>query len=468
VFVELHRKTRETALANQALFDEVLERRRVQDELIELNLDLERRVQERTSELLAANEALRESDRRKDEFLAMLGHELRNPLAPILNSIHILKLPAIKPELLQRTQEIIERQVRQMVRLVDDLLDVSRVMRGKVELRRELVEVAAVIARAVETVQPLIDAQGHRLEVSLPASSMILNADPLRLAQVVGNLLTNAAKYTEAKGTIKLNVYGEEDRCVIEVIDNGIGIRPEMLHSVFELFVQVDHSTTRSQGGLGIGLTLVKSLVEMHGGCVAAESDGLGKGSRFVVRLPREVDHSADDMYGGSEDDVSLSASSAFQVLVVDDNIDAATSLAALLQLHGHCVRVAHDGWSALELFDSLQPDVVFLDLGMPGIDGCEVANRMRQKSETSDVVLVALTGWGQEEDRRRTATAGFNLHLVKPPELQAVSRIFTTLADRRGSQCPRRYDLCISHTIARRVNSAPLARLSFPLIRSR
>ncbi len=433
VFVELHRRTRETALANQALFDEVVERRRIQEELVELNADLECRVRDRTSELLQANaalrastEALQEADRRKDEFLAMLGHELRNPLAPIVNSLQILKLPTADPAILQRTRDIVERQVQHLVRLVDDLLDVSRVMRGKVELRREPIEAAAVIGRAIETVQPVIDAQGHHLELNVAAESMLLHVDPLRVAQIIGNLLTNAAKYTEEGGTLRLIARREEQAAVIEVCDNGIGIAPDMLQSVFDLFVQVDHSATRAQGGLGIGLTRVKSLVEMHGGEVTATSDGLGRGSSFVVRLPLAMDRHAS--HGPSEPAVSWPTATTYRILVVDDNVDAATSLAALLELQGHAVQMAHDGFAALEILGGFRPDLVFLDLGMPGIDGCEVARRIRKIPALQQTMLVALTGWGQEEDRRRTAEAGFDCHLVKPPELKAIAKVIASL----------------------------------------
>ena len=372
-----------------------------------------------------AEETLRETDRRKDEFLATLAHELRNPLAPIRNSLQILKMPRLDAATIERAREMMERQVHQLVRLVDDLLDVSRVMRGKIELRTEQVELATVVARAVETAQPLIEAQGHELTVSLPPDSLSLDADPLRLAQVVGNLLTNAAKYTEANGRIWLTARREGDEAVMRVRDDGIGIAPDMLPHVFELFVQADHSSTKAQGGLGIGLTLVKNLVEMHNGTVEAHSAGLGAGCEFVIRLPltpQEQRQRIEEVIGEAPQEPARS--SGHRLLVVDDNVDAAISLAMLLRLQGHEVRVAHDGPSALDLATSYRPDMVFLDIGMPGMDGHEVARRLRQHPELKNVVLAAITGWGQQEDRRRTAEVGFDHHLVKPVEPAALENL--------------------------------------------
>jgi len=407
---------------------DITQRKRAEEALRQAHAELERRVEERTLELAHANEALRDADRRKDEFLATLAHELRNPLAPIRNSLQILKMPRVDAATVERSREMMERQVHHLVRLVDDLLDVSRVMRGKIELRRERVELATVVARAVETVQPLVDAQGHELSVRLPNESLLLDADPVRLTQVVGNLLTNAAKYTEANGRIRLTAEREGDEAVLGVRDNGIGIAPAMLPRIFELFVQVDHASTKAHGGLGIGLTLVKNLVQMHNGTVEARSAGLGQGSEFVVRLPltaRTVEKEAGP-------DTPLTGDppgpTGHRLLVVDDNRDAADSLAMLLKLQGHEVRVAHSGPAALEMTKTYTPDVVFLDIGMPGMDGYEVARRLRQQPGLESVVLAALTGWGQQEDRRRTAEAGFNHHLVKPPEPQAVAGVLSVL----------------------------------------
>jgi PAS domain S-box-containing protein len=368
---------------------------------------------------------LRETDRRKDEFLATLAHELRNPLAPIRNSLEILKMPRIDPSVARQTREMMERQVHHLVRLVDDLIDVSRVMRGKIDLRTERIELATVIARAIETAQPLIDASSHRLELEVPPDALFVQADPVRLAQVVGNLLTNAARYTDANGTIRLSAVRENGDAVLSVRDNGIGIAPDMLRSIFELFVQADHGSSRSTSGLGVGLTLVAKLVELHGGSVVARSDGIGRGSEFTVRLPL-VD--AVQLHTGKLDPAGESATSpsgsGMRLLVVDDNGDAAESLAMLLRMRGHDVRVANDGHTALELAVAEVPDLVFLDIGMPGMDGCEVARRMRAQSTLRGVVLAALTGWGQLEDRRRTADAGFDHHLVKPIEPALLERL--------------------------------------------
>jgi CheY-like chemotaxis protein len=324
---------------------------------------------------------------------------------------------------------MMERQVHHLVRLVDDLMDVSRVMRGKIELRREKVELATVVARAVETVQPHVDAQEHRLSVRIPPESLLIDGDPVRLAQVVGNLLTNAAKYTEPGGRIWLTGERDGEMAVLRVRDNGIGIAPAMLPRIFELFVQVDHASTRAQGGLGIGLTLVKNLVEMHNGIVQVHSDGLGRGSEFVVKLPlvaQPLDPQQAPETGRQA--YQFPPASGKRLLVVDDNQDAADSLAMLLRLQGHQVRVAYSGMAALEMTKTYTPDVVFMDIGMPGMDGYEAARRIREQPGLGKVVLAALTGWGQKEDRRRTAEAGFDHHLVKPPEPTAVESVLDEL----------------------------------------
>ncbi len=376
-----------------------------------------------------AVEALRNADRRKDEFLATLAHELRNPLAPIRNSLQILKMPRVDAATVERSREMMERQVHHLVRLVDDLLDVSRVMRGKIDLRREPVELAAVLARAVETVQPLVDAQRHELSVLLPRESLLLDADSVRLAQVIGNLLTNSAKYTEPGGRIRLTAERDGDVAVLRVRDSGIGIAPDVLPHVFELFVQADHATTKTQGGLGIGLTLVKNLVGLHGGTVEAQSDGLGRGSEFVVRLPLTALAVGQDQGGETGQQAHQPpALPVYRLLVVDDNQDAADSLALLLKLRGHEVRVAYSGPAALAMTSQYAPDLVFLDIGMPGMDGYEVARRLRQRPGLEKVVLAALTGWGQQEDRRRTTEAGFDHHLVKPPEPKALESVLAEL----------------------------------------
>ena len=379
------------------------------------------------SDIKRMEEALREADRRKDEFLATLAHELRNPLAPLRNSLEILKMPRVDAATACQAREMMERQVHSLVRLVDDLLDVARVMRGKIELRKEPVELATVVARAVETVQPLLEARGHRLELALPNQSLLVHADTVRLAQVIANLLTNAAKYTEAAGSIRLSAKQEADQVVVCVRDDGIGIAPDMLPHIFELFVQADHAFTKAQGGLGIGLTLVKNLAQMHGGTVEARSDGLGKGAEFTLRMPLLLGPPSEPTEPASEH-ARQAPSGRHRLLVVDDNEDAAVSLAMLLRLKGYDVRVAHNGRAALNLAQSFRPHLVFLDLGMPDMDGYEVAGRMRRQAQLESLTLVALTGWGQEADRRRTASAGFRHHLVKPPEPKALAAVLEEL----------------------------------------
>lgn len=377
-----------------------------------------------------AEEALQEADRRKDEFLATLAHELRNPLAPIRNSLNILQLSRQTDPVAQRLGEMMERQVNHLVRLVDDLMEVSRITRGKIDLRKEPLEVAAVIRSAVETSRPLIEAGGHQLALALPANPLTLEGDPVRLTQVVTNLLNNAAKYTELGGQIWLSVRREEDEVAIVVRDTGIGIPPEMLSRVFEPFTQVNRHTSRAQGGLGIGLTLVKSLVEMHGGSVEAHSKGIGQGSEFVVRLPL-----ANKLYEASLSKPRASPSQVLagrRVLVVDDNHDAADSLGTLLQLLGADVQIVYNGPDALEAIHTYLPAVVLLDIGMPGMDGYEVAKRIRQQSLFRDMTLIALTGWGQEADRQRSQNAGFNYHLIKPPELSALQSLLISLGEGR------------------------------------
>jgi PAS domain S-box-containing protein len=369
-------------------------------------------------------QAVREADRRKDQFLAILAHELRNPLAPIRNCLEILKQAGANVAIVAQAREMAERQVHSLTRMVDDLLDVSRIMRGKIELRRERVDLARVVARAVETAQPVLAAEGHDLAIDLPEQRIWINADVVRLAQVVANLLSNAAKYTEKGGRIKLTAGREGGEAVVRVRDTGIGISPEMLDRIFDLFMQVDAIGSRSQGGLGIGLTVVRSLVEMHGGMVAAQSAGLGHGSEFVVRLPLAP---ADEPQGGPASRAEAAPAEqpvARKILVVDDNMDAADSLAVLLQLAGQQVQVAYDGATALARASADPPALAFLDLGMPKMDGYELARAFRAHPALQDTVLVAVTGWGQPEDRQRTTQAGFDHHLVKPVEPAALDRL--------------------------------------------
>ena len=372
-------------------------------------------------------QAVREADRRKDEFLALLGHELRNPLAPIRNALHILKMPEARGAIADRAREMMERQVEHLVRLVDDLLDVSRIMRGKVELRREPVELASVVARAVETSQPVIDAESHRLTVSVPPEPLWLDGDQVRLAQVVSNLLNNAAKYTERGGSISLSTAREDDEAVLRVRDTGIGIAPALLPRLFDMFFQAERRTKESHGGLGIGLSLVRGIVELHGGSVEAHSAGAGTGSEFVVRLPLLV---RDKQEGGQQATETRPAPvlPPRRVLVVDDNVDAADSLAMLLRLQGQKVEVAYEGAAALSRAATDPPVIAFIDLGMPKMDGYEVARAFRVRPALEDTVLVALTGWGQPEDRQRTLEAGFDHHLVKPVEAEALHQLLAGL----------------------------------------
>ena len=355
---------------------------------------------------------LAEADRRKDEFLAMLAHELRNPLAPIRNALHYLQLKGPPMPELKSARSIIDRQVRQLVRLVDDLLDVSRISRGKIDLQKQRVNLNMVIESGLESSRPLIDAAGHQLVVRLPDQPVEVEADVTRLAQVLQNLLNNAAKYTPRGGVIELSACVEGNEAVIRVKDNGIGIPTNMLGQVFEMFVQVDRRLERSSGGLGIGLTLVQRLVELHGGRVQAFSDGPGAGSEFVVSLPLPVTaagrRGADAVHGSVP-------SRPVRVLIVDDNRDGADSLAMMLGVLGHHVRVEYDGQRGAEAAAEWGPEVALLDIGLPNLNGYELARRMRADDRTRDAVLVAVTGWGQQEDRRRSALAGFDHHLVKP-----------------------------------------------------
>ncbi|MCI0699633.1 MAG: ATP-binding protein [Planctomycetia bacterium] len=373
-----------------------------------------------------AEQALREADRRKDEFLATLAHELRNPLAPICTALEILKLSGVSSPTAERALALTERQVQTLARLVDDLLDVARITRGKVELRRQQVKLTDVIERAIETSRPLIETARHKLTVTLPAETIYLNADPARLSQVVANLLNNAAKYMEPSGTILVRVERQGNDAVIRVRDNGIGIAEEMLPRVFDLFTQIDPSPDRSRGGLGIGLTVVKQLIEMHGGQVEATSEGLGRGSEFIVRLPvlQEVAPETPNDPANAQPLPRVSR----RVLVVDDNQDAADSLAELLRLAGHDVQTAYNGTAALELARKHSVEVILLDLGLPGMSGHEVARRVREQAGQRSVMLIALTGWGQPEDRRRTQEAGFDHHLTKPADPVVISKLLAIL----------------------------------------
>jgi PAS domain S-box-containing protein len=393
------------------------DRRRLEDELRERALQLS------------------DADRRKDEFLAMLAHELRNPLSPLGTTLHLLAIGAPGRE---RFLEMADRQVKQLVRLVDDLLDVSRITQGKITLRREVVSLSEVVSRAVETTRPMIDSGGQTFTVSLPAEAIRLEADPARVAQVLANLLSNAAKYTPAGGSIWLTAERLGDEVVVRVRDTGTGLAPEIIPKIFDLFVQGDASLDRTQGGLGIGLTIVRRLVEMHGGRVEARSAGPRQGSEFILHLPAlgralapPVEVAAPPRRDGE--------ARRLKILIVEDNHDAAESLATVLQLWGHDVRMAFDGLTALDLAERYEPDVFVSDVGLPGMDGYELARRLRASATFGRAVLIALSGYGREEDKRQAAEAGFDHHLVKPPDLEVLEELLGRVALMSTDQRPGR-----------------------------
>ena len=354
-------------------------------------------------QLKRAERELRDLDQRKNQFLATLAHELRNPLAPLRNGLEVLRLAGGGGEMGDRARAMMERQLRQMVRLVDDLLDVSRISRDKIELRRESIELAAVLGSAIEASQPLMAERGHAFEADIPATRIVLDADMTRLAQVFGNLLNNAARYTPNGGRVALAVEAREGEVAVTVRDNGIGIPADMQARVFDIFTQVDRSLEKTQGGLGIGLSIAKRLVEMHGGAIEVRSAGHGAGSEFTVRLPARVDTAASG------------ESRQRRILVADDNEDAAITLSMLLEAFGNEVRVAHDGEQAVEMAQSFRPDVILLDIGMPKLDGYQACERIRLQPGGAAAFMVALTGWGGESDKERARAAGFDRHLVKP-----------------------------------------------------
>ena len=365
-------------------------------------------------------EALREADRRKDEFLATLAHELRNPLAPLRNALEILHMSEANPAMTKKARDMMERQLTQMVRLVDDLLDVSRITTGKLGIRKSVLDLQTVVRDAVETVRPFLESRRHELDVRVPSEAVSVEGDATRLAQVFGNLLNNAAKYTEPGGHIALTLEREGEEAVVRVRDSGIGLEPQSLSAIFDMFVQVDRSLERSQAGLGVGLTLAKRLVFLHGGSLTARSEGKGKGSEFEVRLPLAGATLAD----GTPAQAARSGAPSRRILLADDNVDFASSLAAMLSARGHEVRIAHDGAEALATAARFNPDFAFLDLGMPKVHGYEVARRLRELPGSSECVLVAVTGWGQEDDRQRAREAGFDRHIVKPVDPSDIETI--------------------------------------------
>jgi signal transduction histidine kinase len=376
------------------------------------------------TERVRVEDMLREADRRKDEFLATLSHELRNPLAPIRNALELMRRAGDDRRLAEPALSIMERQFHQLVRLTDDLLDVSRITRNRMELRREIVDLRRVLQSALETTQPLMDAAGHTLRVSLPDTAIWVDADFTRLAQAFGNLLNNAAKYTDRGGTITVTAADADGDAIATVTDTGVGIAPENLTRVFEMFAQLNHGTDSARGGLGIGLTLARRLVELHGGNITAASPGAGKGTTFTMHLPTaEVLRKTVGVADPGPDVVV-----ACRILVAEDIPDAAEMLRMMLECMGHAVRVAADGFEAVAIAKEFQPQVALLDIGMPRMDGYEAARRIRAALGPG-VILVALTGWGQEEDKRRSREAGFNHHLTKPAEPDALERLIALVA---------------------------------------
>lgn len=384
------------------------------------------------------NAELREEHQRKDEFLAMLAHELRNPLAPIVTSVQVLKHPFLGEDQRRRQIEIVERQAVQMSRLVEDLLDLSRVSRGRIELKREPLDLASVLRAAIDTSSSMMEARGHHVTVQMPEDRLVLEADAVRLTQVFSNMLQNAAKYTDPGGRIDLSVHREGTCAVVTVQDNGIGIPPELLPRIFDLFMQVPVSIDRSQGGLGIGLTLVKLLVQLHGGDVSVRSEGTGRGSRFTVWLPlatrRAVLHASPTI-----DPASLARP--LRILVVDDNHDAADTLAHMLHLQGHAVDCAYSGPAALRRAEELDADLVLLDLGLPEMDGYEVAQRLRRQQDRHRPYLVALTGYGSPRDRERSQSVGFDDHRVKPLSDADLHSVLSAAQSARAAPVHRRVD---------------------------
>lgn len=382
-------------------------------------------------ERVRSMEALREADRRKSEFLATLAHELRNPLAPIRNALELLRLSGDKPAMLERVRGTMERQVDQMVHLINDLLDIARISSGKMVLQIERVDMQSVIASAVETSLPLIEAGGHELALDLPDAAIWVDVDTVRLSQVLSNLLSNASKYTPHHGRIAISARVSGDAVVIDVSDTGIGIATHDLERVFDMFSQAPHSIGISKGGLGIGLSLVRRLVSLHGGSVSASSAGAGHGSTFTIRLPCMSAAPAGTPVSVAEPPGVAANAVQLRILVADDNADAADTLSLVLREKGHEVHVAYGGEDAVRMGTSIVPDLVFLDLGMPHIDGYEAARALRALPALAEARLVALTGWGAQEDRARTRAAGFDAHLLKPAMPEALDAVLASAIER-------------------------------------
>jgi len=415
-------------LVNRELAAQIAEKHAAQDALQKSYAELEIRVSERTAQLSGSEEALRNADKRKDEFLAMLGHELRNPLAPIRSALHIMQKVELPDFQVKWAREVIDRQVTRLTQLVDDLLDASRIVYGKISLRETPLEIKTVTNQAVEGSLPFIKGRQQDLSLEIPRDTLWIKGDPIRLEQVISNLLNNASKYSEVGAQIRMRVEASGKWVTVRVQDNGVGIAPEVMPNIFDLFAQADHSLARTQGGLGIGLTVVKRLVEMHGGSVEAHSQGTGRGAEFVVHLPRweapahkEIGAAAGNSIQGRAD------SNRIRILVVDDNHDAAETMAMLLRLEGFTVATAFDGVSALAEAASFDPRIVLLDIGMPGMDGYSVAQELRAREDTMTSIIIALTGYGQPEDRARAQAAGFTDHLTKPINPDLLSSVLKT-----------------------------------------
>ncbi|TWI52420.1 PAS domain S-box-containing protein [Pseudomonas duriflava] len=399
---------------------------------VALVLDRHQQLMERQqaeADLRALTEELTEANRRKTEFLATLAHELRNPLAPILSGLEVMKLASDDRATLGRVREMMERQAAHMTHLIDDLLDVARITKGKLLLRKERVTLQSIISTAIDTSLPLIEAGAHNLSVQVPEEPLLLDADPTRLAQVISNLLNNAAKYTPKGGCITLGVEQADDAVDITVIDNGIGLTAEALGTVFDMFAQVDQGSAQAQDGLGIGLTLVQRLVELHGGTVMATSPGLGGGSKFRVHIPTIDQKSTEVLPLRIHQPHIDEQRGGLRILVVDDNIDAAEVLSTLLEMSGHTLHMVHDGYQALEAVESFRPDVMFLDIGLPDLNGFEVAKALRLKPKLKDMAIIALTGWGAEQDRVQSKEVGFDYHLTKPANFQEIERLLSSLS---------------------------------------
>ncbi|MBB6562142.1 signal transduction histidine kinase [Acidovorax soli] len=433
IFADLYRKTLALEQVNQALVQQVAERATAQEQLRLLNETLERRVQERTHALQLRDAQLREADRRKDEFLATLAHELRNPLAPVAYALRLLRLKGASQPHVERSADLIDRQVKAMSRLIDDLMDVSRINQGKIQLHSSRVELAGILQDAIDAARPMIDEQRHTLVLQLPPPSLTLDGDPTRLAQVFMNLLLNAAKYMDAGGRIELTVDTSADEARVTLTDQGIGIAPGRLEKVFEMFSQEEAALSRSRGGLGIGLALTRRLIELHGGSIAALSEGVGHGSSFVVRLPLAGPAAPAAMALPEGSGQAARPVRPLRILVADDNQDAADALAELLGALGHSVHRVYDGEAAVEAARLVDPELVLLDIGMPRLNGYEACEAIRALGTRSLAQMWAITGWGQAQDMRRAREAGFDHHLVKPVSPDTLIGMLADVGPARG-----------------------------------